>query len=198
LTDDDREAYEFYADPANRELRGTPRKRKAPRLTNMASVRFDPAVIETATAIAREEGITVSSWIRRLVQRETEPPRMVEVACDGLDEPLRVPQDALERILWAAMPAIIKHGSVNLQIGTPRQRGEWIQARRHELEVVPGSGRQCEPRSIPSSLELKRGYGVTTETASTLAGRTFACPHLTVGNAMSVSCGICGPLREAC
>ena len=51
----------------------------------------------------------------------------------------------------------------------------------HELEVVPGSGRAGAPRTIPSSRAL--GHG-----------RTFACPHMSVGNAVSASCGTCGPL----
>lgn len=66
----DREAYEFYADPANREAAGPPRKRKGQRLASMTSVRFAPEVIEAVKDRAFGEGFTVGSWIRRLVQRE--------------------------------------------------------------------------------------------------------------------------------
>lgn len=61
-----------------------------------------------------------------------------------------------------------------------RQRVRYLDEHRHELEVVPGSGRAGEPRALPSSL---------------LPHRTFTCPHLTVGNVTSVSCGTCGPLN---
>jgi len=67
---DDREAYEFYEDPEHLKPAGPGRKRNAPRLTTMNSVRFAPEVIEAVKAVAFEEGVTVGSWIRRLVQRE--------------------------------------------------------------------------------------------------------------------------------
>jgi hypothetical protein len=193
VSDSDREAYEYYADPANRELRGTPRKRKAPRLTGMTSVRFDPAAIEAAAAIAHAEGITVSSWIRRLVQREIEPPRLAEVADAVTGERYPVPADALERVAAALLPALVRHGCVTLQIGTPRGHA----GAERPAGIIRNAGRKGEPKALPSSLELKRGYGVTTETGSTIAGRTFACPHLGVGNAASASCGTCGPLEAA-
>lgn len=129
----DREAHEFYADPANRRLTGTPRKRAGQRLTSMSSVRFTPEVIEQVKRLASAEGVTVGAWIRAAVARESE-----------------------------------------------RQRRVWLDEHRDELEVVPGSGRACEPRRIPSSLSLRP--------------RTFSCPHLSIGNATDVACGICGPL----
>lgn len=170
----DKEAYEFYANPENLKIAGPAHKRQGQRLTTMSSVRFAPEVIEAVKDLAFKEGITVGSWIRRLVQREIEPPRMVEVDCDGLDEPLRVPQDALERIVWAAMPAIIRHGSVNLQLGAGPER---------PTGLIEEAGRKGEPRSLPSSLRLKP--------------RTFSCPHMSVGNAVSVTCETCGPLEAA-
>ena len=175
----DQEAYDYYADPANQVPAGPPVRRKRPRLTGMTSIRFDPAVIKAATALAHEEGMTVSSWIRKLVQRETEPPRMVEVACDGLDEPLLIPESALAAITTAALPAIVRHGSVSLRIGTPRP-----QARvERPADLIEGSGRRGQPKALPSSLQLKR--------------RSFACPHLSVGNVTAVICEACGPLEGA-
>jgi len=134
----DREAYEYYRNPANLVPAGSGRKRKHPALTSMAAVRFDPAIITAVKRIAAAEGVTVSTWIRRAVTREEE-----------------------------------------------RHRRAWLDANRHGLEVVPGSGRAVAPRALPSSL------------AQPAAGRTFACEHMSVGNVVSVSCGTCGPLRPA-
>jgi hypothetical protein len=163
----DAEAYEFYADTGNRKLTGMPRKRTGQRLTSMSSVRFAPEVIEAAGDLASREGVTVSSWIRRLVQREIDAPRMVEVAAEGVDAPLRIPADALERVTAAVMPALIRHGSVSLRIGADRPAG-----------LIEGSGRALPSRALPSSLRP----------------RTFSCSHLDIGNVVSASCGTCGPL----
>jgi predicted DNA-binding protein len=167
---DDREAYEFYADPANRTITGPARKRQGQRLTSMSSVRFAPEVIESVKGLASEEGITVGSWIRRLVQREIEQPRLMEIADEASGEMLRVPHDALAAVAAALMPAIIEHGGVDLRIGTPRPVG-----------LIEGSGRRGERRALPSSLRL----------------RSFACPHLSAGNVTSVICATCGPLPAA-
>jgi hypothetical protein len=59
----------------------------------------------------------------------------------------------------------------------------WLDEHRDELEIVPGSGRMGEPHRIPSSLSLRP--------------RTFSCPHLSVGNVVSATCGSCGPLAAA-
>ena len=65
----DREAYEFYLDPEHLKATGPGRKRKRPTLTSMVPVRFTPEVIERVKAVAHEEGITVSAWIRRAALR---------------------------------------------------------------------------------------------------------------------------------
>jgi hypothetical protein len=72
---DDREAHEFYADPAHLAISGPGVKRKGQRLTSMTAVRFAPEVIEAVKDIAFAEGVTVGSWIRRLVNRELEARR---------------------------------------------------------------------------------------------------------------------------
>lgn len=71
----DDEAYEFYADPANREITGPGRKRTGQRLASMTAVRFAPEVIEAVKDRAFSEGVTVGHWIRRLVNREIAEPR---------------------------------------------------------------------------------------------------------------------------
>jgi hypothetical protein len=63
-----------------------------------------------------------------------------------------------------------------------RQRVKYLDEHRHELEVVPGSGRRGEAKALPSSLSL-------------LPARTLSCPHLSMGGVISASCGTCGPLR---
>ena len=72
---DDAEAYEFYADPANRVMTGPGRKRSGQRLTIMSSVRFAPEVIEQVKRLTAAEGVTVGAWIRAAVAREAERKR---------------------------------------------------------------------------------------------------------------------------
>jgi len=50
--------------------------------------------------------------------------------------------------------------------------------------LIPGSERRGAAKALPSSLGTCNRHG-----------RTFACPHLSIGNVVSASCGICGPLR---
>ena len=45
--------------------------------------------------------------------------------------------------------------------------------------LIPGSGRRGEARTLPLAAR----------------GRTFTCPHLSIGNVASASCGTCGPLQ---
>jgi hypothetical protein len=165
----DDEAYEFYADPANLELAGPGRKRKGQRLTSMTAVRFAPEVIEAVKERAFGEGVTVGSWIRRLVGREFDTPRVTELAVEGFAEPLRIPAGALEQVVSALLPVLIRHGQVDLRIGAGRPVG-----------LIEGSGRAGVPRTLGTSLSG--------------TGRSFSCGHLSVGNVTHAACGICGPL----
>jgi hypothetical protein len=63
------EEHEFYADPENRELRGTPRRRAA-RLTAPIPVRFPQATMDEIRKRAEADDRSVSSWIRRAVEHE--------------------------------------------------------------------------------------------------------------------------------
>jgi hypothetical protein len=63
------EEYEFYSKPENRELRGSPRRRKA-KLTAPVPVRFPEATMEEIKKRAEADDRSVSSWIRRAVEHE--------------------------------------------------------------------------------------------------------------------------------
>jgi hypothetical protein len=63
------EEYEFYADPANQEPVGKPRRRTA-RLTAPIPVRFPADVLDEVKRRAEADDRSVSSWIRRAVAHE--------------------------------------------------------------------------------------------------------------------------------
>jgi hypothetical protein len=188
MTDD--EAYEFYANPENLQITGPGRKRQGQRLTSMTAVRFAPEVIEAVKNRAFGEGVTVGSWIRRLVDREITEPRVLEMTLDGEDQPVRLPADALNEVIAALMPMLAKHGPLDLRIGVPQWFvGEHTATTRTTVSAGPpgrptglieGSGRMGDRRSLGTSLSG--------------TGRTFSCPHLSIGNVTHVSCGVCGPL----
>lgn len=64
---------QFYEDPQNLAAAGpakAPRRRAPGRLSSHVPIRFDSVVIGAVKMLADEDGMTVSSWIRRLVDRE--------------------------------------------------------------------------------------------------------------------------------
>lgn len=67
------EEYEFYADPANREPVGKPRRRTA-KLTTPIPVRFPETVLDEVRKRAEADDRSVSSWIRRAVEHELNRP----------------------------------------------------------------------------------------------------------------------------
>jgi hypothetical protein len=190
VTVDDREANEFYADPANLAVSGPGRKRQGQNLASMASVRFAPEVIEAVKQRAFREGVTVGPWIRRLVKRELDRPETRTLDLDVDDGALaRLPADALERLTAALTPALMRHGVLELRIGPVA----WQSDGAHATSSVPvsvqrpeglieGSGVKGEPRAMSSTLDRPR---------------TFSCPHFSVGNVVSASCETCGPLDVA-
>ena len=74
MTYDDDAAAAFYSNPDNRKPAGPPRARagQARVLTSHVPIRFRPQTIAKAKAIAERDGMTVSSWIRGVVEREVE------------------------------------------------------------------------------------------------------------------------------
>jgi hypothetical protein len=67
---DERQAHEFYADPANQVSAGPAYRRTGRRLSATVPVRFPQALIDAVKRLADRDGVTVSSWIRRVVTRE--------------------------------------------------------------------------------------------------------------------------------
>lgn len=70
MTDD--EAFAFYSDPNNQRPGKRAAKRSGPRLTGHVPVRFPEETISRVRALADHDGLTVSSWIRQVVNREVE------------------------------------------------------------------------------------------------------------------------------
>jgi predicted HicB family RNase H-like nuclease len=62
--------YDFYAQPENQEPQGPARRRHAPRLGTPVPVRFPPELLEQARRAADADDRSLSSWIRRAVERE--------------------------------------------------------------------------------------------------------------------------------
>lgn len=79
---DEKLASDFYADPANRRIVG-PGKRRAGQgrlLSNHVPVRFAASMIARIRTLAARDGLTVSSWVRSVVEREVERRMPVEGA----------------------------------------------------------------------------------------------------------------------
>ncbi|BBY07712.1 YlcI/YnfO family protein [Mycobacterium noviomagense] len=71
--------YEFYARPKNQEPQGPGRRR----LTATVPVHFPPELLEQVRAAAAAEDRSVSSWIRRAVERDPPPGVDVEHVTNG-------------------------------------------------------------------------------------------------------------------
>jgi hypothetical protein len=64
------QAHEFYADPEHLAASGPGRRREGPMKSGVIPVRFAPDVIDAVKHFAAQDGVTVSTWIRRLVGSE--------------------------------------------------------------------------------------------------------------------------------
>lgn len=70
---DDDALAKHYEDPANRRISGRPSKRRRTRpqvLSNHVPIRFSPESMTRIRAAAHQDGLTVSSWIRLVVDQE--------------------------------------------------------------------------------------------------------------------------------
>ncbi|HEY2958286.1 MAG TPA: hypothetical protein VGM21_08765 [Actinomycetota bacterium] len=68
----DEEAFEHYKEPENRKPAGGVYEVPKGALSRHVPIRFRPQTIARAKAIAERDGMTVSSWIRGVVEREVE------------------------------------------------------------------------------------------------------------------------------
>ncbi|MCB1283989.1 MAG: CopG family transcriptional regulator [Microthrixaceae bacterium] len=64
--------FHFYEQDENQIPQGPPRRRKRSNLSELVPVRFEPAVIDEVRSRAAADDRSVSSWIRRAVERELE------------------------------------------------------------------------------------------------------------------------------
>lgn len=77
MDDAKQQSVDFYKDPDNQAPAGPGYRRVAPRLTSTVPVRFPAEMIAAVKRLADFDGMTVSSWIRRVIAREIkrrEPP----------------------------------------------------------------------------------------------------------------------------
>jgi hypothetical protein len=168
---DDREAHEYYADPAHLAIAGPARKHPKDQLTRVLSARISPSLINQVTAAAGAEGRSVGSWVRRALR-------------DALEHSGWRADERRRREAALATTAEVTGGRAVPPHVIPRPDG-----------LISGSGRAGEPRAFPSG--IRRGYGYAMTLTASGHGRTFACPHFSVGNAVSASCEQCGPLPAA-
>ena len=69
----DDELARHYEDPANRPIAGRPSRRLASRTQTLSThvpIRFSASTMAAVQALAHGDGITVSAWIRSIVERE--------------------------------------------------------------------------------------------------------------------------------
>jgi hypothetical protein len=69
----DDELAKLYEDPANRRLAGRPRRPAVSRpqtLSNHVPIRFNPSTMAAVQTLAHGDGMTISAWIRTVVERE--------------------------------------------------------------------------------------------------------------------------------
>jgi hypothetical protein len=64
------EAHEFYKDPEHLAIAGPGERPRQPMKSGLIPVRFTPDTIAAVKRVATQDGVTVSTWIRRLVGRE--------------------------------------------------------------------------------------------------------------------------------
>jgi predicted DNA binding CopG/RHH family protein len=69
---DDKEALEYYRDPENQVPAGEGHQRQGRRLSSTVPVRFSQDMLTAVRRFATQDGINVSTWIRRLVAKEIE------------------------------------------------------------------------------------------------------------------------------
>jgi hypothetical protein len=102
----DRDAFDYYDDPNNREpAEGPPQRRRGRALTEHVPVRFPASTVTTVRELAEADGMSVSAWIRHTVEREvvrrTGPGLPAETQTDARAAVDRLRQDLV--VLTAAL-----------------------------------------------------------------------------------------------
>ncbi len=67
---DDKALRDLYADAAHQDPAGPARGRQGKRLSSHVPVRFSPEMITAVKRLADQDGTSVSTWIRNVVERE--------------------------------------------------------------------------------------------------------------------------------
>lgn len=71
---------DFYQDPERLVPAGSARRRQRPILSEMVPVRFRQEMIAAVKRFASQDGMTVSTWIRRVIAKEIERRQPPETA----------------------------------------------------------------------------------------------------------------------
>ncbi len=103
---DENQEHEFYSDPANQVPAGPAYRRRGRRLSATVPVRFPQSLIDAVKRLADRDGVTVSSWIRRLVTREVmrRQPAAVTIASSPVRYEGWTPQNTAPTSIGAAAP----------------------------------------------------------------------------------------------
>jgi hypothetical protein len=88
------QAHEFYKDPDHLAVAGPGQRREKPMKTALIPVRFAPDVIAAVKRFAGQDGVTVSTWIRRLVSKELQrrQPSYTDAANNAPDVQFEYPE----------------------------------------------------------------------------------------------------------
>jgi hypothetical protein len=112
-SDRDAKAFDYYDDPARREATtARPRRRPDRPLTEHVPVRFPAETIDEVRRLAEADGMTVSAWIRRAVDRTVR--RQVGTDMEPVEgrEHTRIVVERLQRDVAELAAALDRSGSL--------------------------------------------------------------------------------------
>ena len=141
---DDREAYEFYADPAHLEIAGPRRKHPKDQLTRVLSVRISPSLLNQVTAAAAAESRSAGSWVRRVLRGELQRQRAAERPRGLIGESGRAGQP--KSLPSSLRPSGIRRGYGYAMTITASGRGRTFSCPHMSVSnVASASCEQCGP-----------------------------------------------------
>jgi predicted HicB family RNase H-like nuclease len=167
----DREAHEFYKDPANLAITGPGHRRvDGP----VVSVRLPQEMADGVAAEAARTHTTVSAVVRRALQ-----PVLERALALWLDEHRDDPD------MWEAVSA---------RSVSPRKLASQFSVRVEgdEMWAVVEAARR---HGMTVSAFMRAATRAYADEDKVLPARTFSCQHMSIGNVQSASCGICGSLQ---